>query len=190
MGNAYADRVIYDRKGEELCSKFTTVFEERYPDSTFSQRAMDIKLEAERAKIFSKGQATRVNKKGMDALRDVAYKWKNYGHQYNFSRADILRDFDEGYTCTGVISHVRLEVYNSTKKPWYDIVLGDSRWTKIERSIDRILKAHKNKRLDHLRGTGGRNDTQEDYDTMASKSIKPNAHGWKITHNKKEVRKY
>ena len=26
MGNAYADRFIYDRKGEELCSKFTTVF--------------------------------------------------------------------------------------------------------------------------------------------------------------------
>ena len=26
MGNAYADRVIYDRKGGELCSKFTTVF--------------------------------------------------------------------------------------------------------------------------------------------------------------------
>ena len=28
MGNDYADRVIYDRKGEELLSKFTTVLEE------------------------------------------------------------------------------------------------------------------------------------------------------------------
>ena len=68
MGNAYANRVIYDRKGRELRSKFTTVFEERYPDSTFVQRATDIKLEAERSKIFSKGQATRVKKKDMDAL--------------------------------------------------------------------------------------------------------------------------
>ena len=49
MGNAYANRVIYDRKGEELRSKFTTVFEERYPESTFSQRATEIKLEAERS---------------------------------------------------------------------------------------------------------------------------------------------
>ena len=80
-------------------------------------------------------------------------------------------------------------MYNSTNKPWDDVVLGDSRWTKIEHSIDRIQKAHKNKRLDHLRGTGGSNDTQEDYDTMASKSIKPNARGRKITHKKKEVRK-
>ena len=56
MGNAYADRVIYDRKGEELRSKFTTVFEERYPDSTFAQQATDIKLEAERAKIFPRGK--------------------------------------------------------------------------------------------------------------------------------------
>ena len=54
-------------------------------------------------------------------------------------------------------------------KPWDDVVLGDSRWTKVERSIDRIRKAHKNKRLDHFRGTGVRNGTQEDYDTMASK---------------------
>ena len=68
MNNAYADRIIYEIKGEELCSKFTTVFEERYPDSTFAQRATDIKLEAERAKIFSKEQATRVKKKDMYAL--------------------------------------------------------------------------------------------------------------------------
>ena len=62
-----------------------------------------------------------------------------------------------------------IEVYNSTKKPWDDVVLGDSRWTKVERSIDKIQKAHQNKRLDHLRGIGGRNGTQEDYDAMASK---------------------
>ena len=68
MGSAYANRIIYDRKGGELRSKFTTVFEEQYPDSTFAQRAMDIKLEAERANIFSKGQATRIKKKDMDAL--------------------------------------------------------------------------------------------------------------------------
>ena len=74
MVNAYADHIIYDRKGEELLSKFITVFEERYPDSRFAQRDTDIKLEAERAKIFSKGQATRVKKKVMDALQDVAYK--------------------------------------------------------------------------------------------------------------------
>ena len=74
MVNAYSDRVIYDRKGEELRSKFTTVFEERYPNSTFAQRATDIKLEAERAKIFSKGQATRVKKKDMDSVYDVADK--------------------------------------------------------------------------------------------------------------------
>ena len=138
MGNAYADRVIYDRKGGELLSKFTTVFEERHPDSTFAQQATDIKLEAECAKIFSKGQATRVKKKGMDALQDVAYKWKNARHQDNFSLAAILRAFDEGHTRTEVIRHIHLEVYNSTKKPWDDIVLGDSRWMKIERSIDRI----------------------------------------------------
>ena len=173
MGNAYADRVIYDRKGEELRRNFTTVFEEQYPDSTFSQRATDIKLESERAKILSKGQATRVKKKGMDALKDFAYKWKNAGHQENFSNAAILRAFDEGHTRTEVISHIHLEVYNSTKKPWDDVVLGDSRWTDIERSIDSIRKAHKKNRLDHLRGIGGRNGTQEDYDTMTSKSIKP-----------------
>ena len=51
-GNDYADRVICDRKWEELRSKFTSVFEEQYPDSTFSQQALDIKIEAERAKIF------------------------------------------------------------------------------------------------------------------------------------------
>ena len=96
----------------------------------------------------------------MDALQYVANKWKNSVHQYNFSRADILRAFDEGHTRTKVIRYIRLEVYNSTKKPWNDVVLGDSSWTKIERSIDRIWKAHKNKILDHLRGTGGRNCTQ------------------------------
>ena len=63
MGNAYADRFIYHRKGEELRSKFSTVFEERYPDSTFAQRATDIKLEDKRFKIFSEGQATLVKKK-------------------------------------------------------------------------------------------------------------------------------
>ena len=89
----------------------------------------------------------------MDVLPDVAYKWKNAGHQENLSRAAILRAFDEGHTRTEVICHIRLEVYNSTNKPWDDVVLGDSRWTKIERSIDRIQKAHNNKRLDHLRGT-------------------------------------
>ena len=68
MGNAYADRVIYDIKGEELSSKFTNVFEEQYPDITFSQQATYIKLEAERAKIFPKGQAMRVKKKDMYAL--------------------------------------------------------------------------------------------------------------------------
>ena len=131
----------------------------------------------------------RVKKKDMDALQDVADKWKNSVHQDNFSRTAILIAFDEGHTCTEVIRHIRLEVYNSTKKPWYDVVLGDSRWTKIERSIERIWKAHKNKRLDHLRGTGGSNFTQEDYDAMASKSINPNARGRKITHKKKEVSK-
>ena len=105
----------------------------------------------------------------MDALKDVSDKWKNSGHQENFSRAAILRAFDEGHNRTEVIRHIRLEVYNSTKKPWDDVVLGNSRWTKIECSIDRILRAHNNKRLDHLRGTGGRNGTQEDYDTIASK---------------------
>ena len=55
--------------------------------------------------------------------------------------------------------------------------------------IERIWKAHKNKRLDHLKGTGGRNGTQEDGDTMASKSINPNARGRKITHKNKEVSK-
>ena len=80
-------------------------------------------------------------------------------------------------------------MYNSTNKTWDGVVLGDSRWTKIERSIDRIRKAHENKRLDHLRDTGGSNGNQEDYDAMASKYIKPNACGWKITHNKKEVSK-
>ena len=68
MGNAYTDQVIYERNGEELRSKFTTVFEERYPDSTFAQEAMDTKLEAEWANIFSKGQATRAKKKYMYAL--------------------------------------------------------------------------------------------------------------------------
>ena len=38
-------------------------------------------------------------------------------------------------------------------------------------------------------GTVGRNGTQEDYDTMASKSIEPIARGRKITHKKKEVSK-
>ena len=42
MGNAYADRVIYDRKGEDIRRKFTTVFEERYPDITISQQATDL----------------------------------------------------------------------------------------------------------------------------------------------------
>ena len=116
MGNVYSDRIIYYRKGEELCSKIATVFEERYPDSIFSQQATDIKLEAERVKIFSKGQATRVKKKDMDALQDVADKWKNAGHQDNFYRTTILRAFDEGHTRTEVICHIRLEVYNSTKK--------------------------------------------------------------------------
>ena len=185
MGNAYADRVIYGRKGEELRSKFTNVFEEKYPDSTFSQRATDIKLKAERANIFTKGKATRVKNKKMDALQDVAGKWKNYGHQDNFSSADILRAFDEGHTHTEVICHIHLEVYNSTKKPRDGVVIGDSRWTKIERRIDRIRKAHKNKRLDHLRGTGGKNGTQEYYDTMESKSINPNARGRKIIHKNK-----
>ena len=60
--------VIYNRKGEELRSKLTTVFEERYPDSTFAQQDTDIKLEAERAKIFSRGQAMHVKKKDMDVL--------------------------------------------------------------------------------------------------------------------------
>ena len=46
----------------------------------------------------------------MDALQDVAYKWKNAGHQENFSRAAILRAFDEGHTRTEVIRHIRLEV--------------------------------------------------------------------------------
>ena len=118
-------------------------------------------------------------------MQDAADKWKNAGHQDNFSCKAILRAFDEGHTRTEVIRHIRIEVYKSTKKPWDDVVIGDSRWTKIERIIDRIQKAHKNKRLYHLRDTGGRNDTQEDYDTMASKSIKPNARGWKITHKKK-----
>ena len=68
MGSAYANRIIYDRKGGELRSKFTTLFEEQYPNSTFAQRATDIKLEAERANIFSKGQATRIKKKNVDAL--------------------------------------------------------------------------------------------------------------------------
>ena len=117
MGNAYSDHVIYNRKGEELRSKFTTVFEERYPDSTFAQRATDIKLEAERAKISSKGQSTRVKKKDMDALQDVAGKWKNADYQDNFCRTAILGAFDEGHTRTEVIRHTRLEVYNSTKKP-------------------------------------------------------------------------
>ena len=93
-----------------LCSKFAAVFEDQYPNSTFSQRANDIKLEAERAKIFSKGQATRVTKKDMDALQDVADKWKNDSHQDNFSRAAILRAFDEGHTRTEFIRHIRLEV--------------------------------------------------------------------------------
>ena len=110
MGNAYADCVIYNRKGEELLSKFTTVFEEQYPDSTFSQRATDIKLEAEQAKIFSKGQGTHVKKKVMDALQDVAYKWNNAGHQDNFSRAAILTAFYEGHTRTEVIFRIHLEV--------------------------------------------------------------------------------
>ena len=105
----------------------------------------------------------------MDALHDVADKWNNAGHQYNFSRAAILRAFDEVYTRTEVIHHIRLEVYNSTKKPWDDVVIRDFRWTKVERSIGRIQKEHKNNRLDHLRGTGGRNVTQEDYYEMASK---------------------
>ena len=69
---------------------------------------MDIKLEAERAKIFSKGQATRFKKKDMDALQDVSDKWKNSGHQDNFSRAAILKSFDEGHTRTEVIRHIRL----------------------------------------------------------------------------------
>ena len=112
LNEQYADRVIYDRKGGELRSEFTTVFEEQYPDSTFAQRATDIKLEAERDKIFSKGQETRVKKKDMDALQYVADKWKNAGHQDNLSRAAILRAFDEGHTHTEVISHIRLEVYN------------------------------------------------------------------------------
>ena len=139
MGNAYADRVIYDRKGEDPRGKFSDVFEERYPDSKFSQRATDIKLEAERAKIFSKGQATRVKKKGMEALQDVANKWNNAGHEDNFYRAAILRAFDEGHTRTEVIRHIRLEVYNLTKKPWDGVVLGVCRWTDIERSIPRFL---------------------------------------------------
>ena len=37
MGNAYNNRIIYNRKRGELCSKFTTISELRYPDSTFSQ---------------------------------------------------------------------------------------------------------------------------------------------------------
>ena len=189
MGNASVNRVIYDRKGGELRRKFAAVFEERYPDSTFAQRATDIKLEYKRAKIFYKGQGTCVKKKDMDALQDVANKRKNYGHQDNVSCADILRAFDEGHTRTEVICHIRLEVYNSTKKTWDGVVLGDSRWTNIERSIYRIRKAHKNKILDPLKGTGGRNGTQEDYDAMASNSIKPNACGRKITHEKKEVSK-
>ena len=49
---------------------------------------------------------------------------------------------------------------------WDNVVLGDYRWTNIERSIYRIRKAHKNKRLYHFRCTGGRNGNQEDYDTM------------------------
>ena len=94
MGNAYADRIIYDRKEEELLSKFNTVFEYRYPNRKFPQWATDIKLEAERAKIFFKGKTTRVKKKGMDALQYVAYKWNNACHQDNFSRAYIIRAFD------------------------------------------------------------------------------------------------
>ena len=71
-----------------------TVFEELYPDSTFSQRATDIKLRAIRTKIFSKGKATCVKKKGVYALQDVAYKWNNACHQENFSCAAIIGALD------------------------------------------------------------------------------------------------
>ena len=63
----------------------------------------------------------------MDALQYVAYKWNNAGHQENFSHAAIIIAFDEGHTLTEVIRHIHLEVYNSTNKPWYGVVLGDSR---------------------------------------------------------------
>ena len=46
----------------------------------------------------------------MDALQDVAGKWKNASHQENLSRAAILRGFDEGHTHTEVIRHICLEV--------------------------------------------------------------------------------
>ena len=110
MGNAHSERVIYNRKGEELRSKFTIIFEEQYPNSTFSQRATDIKLEAGLAKIFSQGQATRVKKKDMDALQDIADKWKNAGHQDYFSCAAILRASDECHTHAEVIRYILIEV--------------------------------------------------------------------------------
>ena len=122
-------------------------------------------------------------------MQDVSDKWNNNSHRENFSRADILRAFDEGHTRNEVVRHIRLEVNKSTKKPLDGVVLRDSMWTKIERIIGRIKKANKNNILDHLRGTGGRNGTQEDYYAMSNNSIKPNARGQKITHKKKEVSK-
>ena len=56
MGNAYADRVIYDRKGGKLRSKFTTVFEELYPNSTFPSELQTSNSKLNGPRYFPRGK--------------------------------------------------------------------------------------------------------------------------------------
>ena len=117
-GNAFADRVNYDLKGESYRKSFSEAFQQKFESETFDTKAAEIRVEIERAEIFAKGHATRKRKKeeSVPFLDRVARDWKKTGQQDNKSRVSVHNALMAGYSKSVIAREVRLQVYSTTKE--------------------------------------------------------------------------
>ena len=188
VGNAYPDRVNYDREGEGLREKFRVEFCKIYPDSSFAIRAEAIADEESRQAIFDKGQATRQKFKDDEggSLDEVARAWVRQGQQNNESRLCVHHATLIGSHSTSEIArYVRLIIYNTLKNPWDGVAHTDKKYKQIHATITRIKKGIKNGNMDAVINGGGRNG--KGGSGLKSKSMKAGTRGRKVLDQKKKV---
>ena len=71
-GQAYPERVKYDRKGKQLRDQFAKKFNDSYPNVSFRQRAKQIQQAQEQEEITNKANMTREkNKNRNEGLLEI-----------------------------------------------------------------------------------------------------------------------
>ena len=107
-GDAFPNRVDYDRVGEDLRDQFFISFNKRYPDKSYRARAKEIMAAGARDEIHAKRATNAAKKKDttIPLLKRMVINWRKVGQKSMRCYVIVHRCLASGYSISEMARHI------------------------------------------------------------------------------------